>query len=93
VARTREGGAELAARNGRGVAGRADEHRPGVGAGRPGDLGGAVALAGRVGGVEGQRLFEAAAGAFTHGVAVTSAVAVAALVAVAAMVVTGLRRR
>jgi DHA2 family multidrug resistance protein-like MFS transporter len=56
-------------------------------------LGGAVALAGRVGGVEGRRLFDAAGVAFTHGAAVTSVVAVAVLVGVAATVVGGLGRR
>ena len=55
-------------------------------------LGGAVALAGHVGGAEGQKLFDAASVAFTHGAAVASTVAVAALVAVAATVVMGLRR-
>ncbi len=56
-------------------------------------LGGATALAERIGGAEGQRLFDAATAAFTRGVAVTSAVATAVLVAVAAVVVAGLRRR
>jgi MFS transporter, DHA2 family, multidrug resistance protein len=56
-------------------------------------LGGAVGLAGRVGGVEGQRLHDAATTAFVHGSAVASAVAVGVLVAVAATVVVGLRRR
>lgn len=56
-------------------------------------LGGAVALSGRIGGVEGQRLFEAATAAFVHASTVTSVVATAALVGVAATVVVGLRRR
>jgi DHA2 family multidrug resistance protein-like MFS transporter len=56
-------------------------------------LGGAVGLAGRVGGVEGQRLHDAATAAFVHGSAVASVVAVGVLVAVAATVVVGLRRR
>ncbi len=56
-------------------------------------LGGAVALAGQVGGVEGQRLHDAATTAFVHGSAVASVVAMVALVAVAATVVVGLRRR
>jgi DHA2 family multidrug resistance protein-like MFS transporter len=56
-------------------------------------LGGAVGLAGQVGGVEGQRLRDAAATAFVHGSAVASMVAVGVLVAVAATVVVGLRRR
>jgi MFS transporter, DHA2 family, multidrug resistance protein len=56
-------------------------------------LGGAVGLAGRVGGVEGQRLHDAATTAFVHGSAVASVVAVGVLVAVAATVVVGLRRR
>ena len=56
-------------------------------------LGGAVALAGRIGGVEGQRLLDAATTAFVHGAAVASAVAVVALAGVAATVVVGLRRR
>jgi MFS transporter, DHA2 family, multidrug resistance protein len=55
-------------------------------------LGGAVALAGRIGGVEGQRLLDAATTAFVHGSAVGSVVAVVALVGVAATVVVGLRR-
>ena len=54
-------------------------------------LGGAVALADRIGGVEGQRLLDAATAAFVHGSAVASAVAVVVLVGVA--VVVGLRRR
>jgi MFS transporter, DHA2 family, multidrug resistance protein len=56
-------------------------------------LGGAVALAGRIGGVEGQRLLDAATAAFVHGSAVASVVAVVALAGVAATVVAGLRRR
>ena len=56
-------------------------------------LGGAVGLAGRVGGVEGQRLHDAATTAFVHGSAVASVVAVVVLVAVAATVVVGLHRR
>ncbi len=56
-------------------------------------LGGAAALAGRIGGVEGQRLLDAATAAFVHGSAVASLVAVVALAAVAATVVVGLRRR
>jgi DHA2 family multidrug resistance protein-like MFS transporter len=56
-------------------------------------LGGAVVLAGRVGGVEGQKLAEAATAAFVHGAAVTSSVAAAVLVGVAVTVVAGLRRR
>ncbi|MFP5394515.1 MAG: hypothetical protein ACLGI6_24105, partial [Gammaproteobacteria bacterium] len=56
-------------------------------------LGGAVALAGRIGGVEGQRLLDAATAAFAHGSAVASTVAVVALAGVAATVVVGLRRR
>ena len=56
-------------------------------------LGGAVALAGRIGGVEGGKLADAATAAFAHGVAVTSSVAAAVLVAVAVTVVAGLRRR
>ena len=56
-------------------------------------LGGAVALAGRIGGVEGQRLLDAATTAFVHGSAVASVVAVVALAAVAGTVVVGLRRR
>jgi MFS transporter, DHA2 family, multidrug resistance protein len=55
-------------------------------------LGGAVALAGRVGGVEGQKLLDAASAAFVQGSAVTSTVAVAVLVGVATTVFTGLRR-
>jgi len=55
-------------------------------------LGGAVALAGRIGGVEGQRLLDAATAAFVHGSAVASVVAVVALAGVAATVVAGLRR-
>ena len=54
-------------------------------------LGGAVALADRIGGLEGQRLLDAATAAFVHGSAVASAVAVVVLVGVA--VVVGLRRR
>jgi DHA2 family multidrug resistance protein-like MFS transporter len=56
-------------------------------------LGGAVALAGHVGGTEGQTLFDAATVAFTHGAAVASTVAVAVLAAVAATVVSVLRHR
>jgi DHA2 family multidrug resistance protein-like MFS transporter len=56
-------------------------------------LGGAVALAARVGGGEGGKLLDAATAAFTHGAVVTSAVAAAVLVGVAATVVVGLRRR
>lgn len=55
-------------------------------------LGGAVALAGQVGGVEGRKLADAATAAFVHGAAVTSTVAVAVLVGVAVTVVAGLRR-
>ena len=55
-------------------------------------LGGAVALAGRIGGVEGQRLLDAATTAFVHGSAVASVVAVVALAGVAGTVVVGLRR-
>ena len=55
-------------------------------------LGGAVALAGRIGGVEGQRLLDAAAAAFVHASAVASVVAVVALAGVAGTVVVGLRR-
>jgi DHA2 family multidrug resistance protein-like MFS transporter len=55
-------------------------------------LGGAVALAGRIGGVEGQRLLNAATTAFVQGAAVASAVAVVALAGVAVAVVIGLRR-
>jgi DHA2 family multidrug resistance protein-like MFS transporter len=54
-------------------------------------LGGAVALADGIGGIEGQRLLDAATAAFVHGSAVASAVAVGVLVGVA--VVVGLRRR
>ena len=54
-------------------------------------LGGAVALADGIGGIEGQRLLDAATAAFVHGSAVASAVAVVVLVGVA--VVVGLRRR
>lgn len=56
-------------------------------------LGGAVGLAGRVGGGEGATLRDAATAAFGHGATVTSAVAAAVLAAVAAVVVAGLRRR
>jgi MFS transporter, DHA2 family, multidrug resistance protein len=56
-------------------------------------LGGAVALAGHVGGTEGQKLFDAATLAFTHGAAVASTVAVAVLAAVATTVVSVLRHR
>ncbi len=56
-------------------------------------LGGAVAVADRVGGVEGQRLIDAAVAAFTHAAAVTSAVAAVVLVAVAVTVAVGLRGR
>jgi MFS transporter, DHA2 family, multidrug resistance protein len=56
-------------------------------------LGGAVALGDRVGGLEGQRLVDAATAAFVHGSAVASVVAAVALVGVAATVVVGLRRR
>jgi DHA2 family multidrug resistance protein-like MFS transporter len=56
-------------------------------------LGGAVALGGRIGGVEGQRLLEAAAAAFVHGSVVASMVAVVVLVGVALTVVAGLGRR
>ena len=52
-------------------------------------LGGAIALAERVGGVEGQKLADAAGTAFVHGAAVTSSVAVAVLVGVAVAVVSG----
>jgi DHA2 family multidrug resistance protein-like MFS transporter len=55
-------------------------------------LGGAVALAERVGGVEGRKLVDAASTAFVHAAAVTSIVAVAVLVGVAVTVVAGLRR-
>ena len=55
-------------------------------------LGGAVALAGRIGGVEGQRLLDAATAAFVHASAVASVVAVVALAGVAGTVVVGLRR-
>jgi DHA2 family multidrug resistance protein-like MFS transporter len=55
-------------------------------------LGGAVALAGEVGGVEGRKLAEAATAAFVHSAAVTSSVAAAVLVGVAVTVVAGLRR-
>ncbi|MDT0348251.1 MFS transporter [Pseudonocardia charpentierae] len=56
-------------------------------------LSGAVALGDRVGGLEGQRLVDAATAAFVHGSAVASVVAAVALVGVAATVVVGLRRR
>ena len=56
-------------------------------------LGGAVALAGRVGGAEGGRLRDAAVAAFAHGAAVTSWVAVVVLAGVAVAVAVGLRRR
>jgi len=56
-------------------------------------LGGAAALADRIGGIEGQRLLDAATGAFVHGSAVASAVAVGVLTVVAATVVVGLHRR
>jgi DHA2 family multidrug resistance protein-like MFS transporter len=55
-------------------------------------LGGATALAERVGGDEGRRLADAAAVAFAHGATVTSAVAVAVLAGVAGTVVADLRR-
>ena len=55
-------------------------------------LGGAVALGDRVGGLEGQRLVDAATAAFVHGSAVASVVAAVALVGVAVTVVVGLRR-
>jgi DHA2 family multidrug resistance protein-like MFS transporter len=55
-------------------------------------LGGAVALAGRIGGAEGQRLLDAATAAFVHGSVVASVVAVVTLVGVAVMVVVGARR-
>jgi MFS transporter, DHA2 family, multidrug resistance protein len=55
-------------------------------------LGGATALAERVGGVEGQKLADAAGTAFVQGAAVTSTVAVAVLVGVAVAVAAGLRR-
>ena len=51
-----------------------------------------AAVVARVGGVEGQRLAEAATAAFVHGAAVTSSVAAAVLVGVAVTVVAGLRR-
>jgi MFS transporter, DHA2 family, multidrug resistance protein len=57
------------------------------------NLGGAIGLADRVGGVEGRTLADAASAAFLHGSVVTSTVAVAVLVVVAASVVIGLRRR
>jgi MFS transporter, DHA2 family, multidrug resistance protein len=56
-------------------------------------LGGAVALAGRVGGDEGRKLLDAATAAFAHGVVAASAVAAAVLVGVAVTVAVGLRRR
>jgi DHA2 family multidrug resistance protein-like MFS transporter len=56
-------------------------------------LGGAVALGDRVGGLEGQRLIDAATAAFVQGSEVASVVAAVALVGVAATVVVGLRRR
>jgi len=56
-------------------------------------LGGAVALAARIGGEEGRKLSDAAATAFGHAATGTSLVATAVLVGVAATVVVGLRRR
>jgi MFS transporter, DHA2 family, multidrug resistance protein len=56
-------------------------------------LGGAVALADRVGGVEGWTLLDAATSAFQHGTVVTAGVAAVALVAVAALVVFCVRPR
>jgi DHA2 family multidrug resistance protein-like MFS transporter len=55
-------------------------------------LGGAVALAARIGGEEGRKLSDAAATAFVHAATVTSSVAAVVLVGVAATVVVGLRR-
>ena len=56
-------------------------------------IGGAVGLADRVGGEEGQILLDAATSAFQHATVVTAVVAAVVLIAMAALVVLGVRSR